>query len=574
VNPRLDVAARAAALRRVKDQIIDVVVIGGGITGVGTALDAASRGLSVALFEAGDLAGGTSSRSGKVFHGGLRYLERLNFSLVREALTERDLMVDRLCPHLVSPEPFLFPFTRCWERPYVGAGVLLYDLLRLGGPRSVPGHRHLTRRDVLREMPALQPARITGGVRYHDVRVDDARHTLTVARTAAGLGATVLTRARVVGLVWDAGRVAGVRVRDLVPDSTPRTGPSTASGAEFVVRAHAVVNAAGVWAEQVQALAGPPTISVTAAKGTHLVVPGDRIDSRTGLVAKTHDSVFIIRRWFDHWVIGTTDTRWHHGPDDPAPTRTDVEYLLRQANRWLRRALRREDVTGVYAGLRPLVSGKAATTAALPRDHVVVTGPPGMVTVVGGKYTTYRLMARDAVDACVPWLGGVPPSPTHRLPILGAAGYVALRNQCRALAAESGLSERWVTHLLGRYGTLVTDLLDLIAERPDLARPVPGASRYLAAELHYAASHEGALHLEDVLVRRTRIFMETSDGGLPAASYAARVVGDVLGWTDVRRKEEVERYRLEREADRRAAAALTDHEAVAVRRSVRRAAAP
>lgn len=576
MNPRLDVAARAAALRRVRDQIIDVVVIGGGITGVGTALDAASRGLSVALFEAGDLAGGTSSRSGKVFHGGLRYLERLNFSLVREALTERDLMVDRLCPHLVSPEPFLFPFTRRWERPYVGAGVLLYDLLRLGGPRSVPGHHHLTRRDVLREMPALQPARITGGVRYHDVRVDDARHTLTVARTAAALGATVLTRARVVGLVWDAGRVAGVRVRDLVPDSTARSGPAappTTSGTEFVVRAHAVVNAAGVWAEQVQALAGPPTISVTAAKGTHLVVPGDRIDSRTGLIAKTRDSVFIIRRWFDHWVIGTTDTRWHHGPDDPAPTRTDVEYLLRQANRWLRRALRREDVTGVYAGLRPLVSGKAATTAALPRDHVVVTGPPGMVTVVGGKYTTYRLMARDAVDACIPWLGGVPPSPTHRLPILGAAGYVALRNQCRALAAESGLSERWVMHLLSRYGTLVTDLLDLIAERPDLARPVPGAARYLAAELHYAASHEGALHLEDVLVRRTRIFMETSDGGLPAAPYAARVVGDVLGWNDVRREEEVERYRLEREADRRAAAALTDEDAVAARRSVRRAGA-
>jgi glycerol-3-phosphate dehydrogenase len=195
-----------------------------------------------------------------------------------------------------------------------------------------------------------------------------------------------------------------------------------------------------------------------------------------------------------------------------------------------------------------------------------------MVTVVGGKYTTYRLMARDAVDACVPWLGGVPPSPTHRLPILGADGYLVLRNQCRALAAESGLSERRVMHLLGRYGTLATDLLDLIAERPDLARPVPGAPRYLAAELHYAASHEGALHLEDVLVRRTRIFMETSDGGLPAAPYAARVVGDVLGWDDVRRKDEVERYRLEREADRRAATVLTDHEAVAARRSVRRAA--
>jgi glycerol-3-phosphate dehydrogenase len=572
VNSRLSVAGRAVTLRRVTQRSFDVVVIGGGITGVGTALDAASRGLSVALFEAGDLAGGTSSRSGKVFHGGLRYLEHLNFSLVREALTERDLMVERLCPHLASPEPFLFPFARRWERPYVGVGVLLYDLLRCPGTRSVPGHRHLTRRGVLREMPALHPGRITGGVRYHDVRVDDARHTLTVARTAVGLGALILTRARVVGLTWDTGRVAGVRVRNLAP------GPPTPSGTEFTVRARAVVNATGVWAEQVQALAGRPSISVTAAKGSHLVVPGDRIDARAGLVAKTHDSVFIIRRWFDHWVIGTTDTRWDHGPDDPAATRTDVEYLLGEANRWLRRPLRTDDVTAVYAGLRPLVSGKATVTAALSRDHVVVTGPPGMVTVVGGKYTTYRLMARDAVDGCVPWLrrraGGVPPSPTHRLPILGAAGYEALRDQRRALAVESGLSERWVTHLLGRYGSLVTDLLDLIAERPDLARPVPNAPGYLAAELHYAASHEGALHLDDVLVRRTRIFMESFEGGLPAASYAAGVVGDVLGWDDVRRKEEVERYRVEREADRRAAAALTDQEAVTVRRSVRRAASP
>jgi glycerol-3-phosphate dehydrogenase len=562
VSSRLDPAVRAGALRRAAERTFDVVVIGGGITGAGTALDAVSRGLSVVLLEAGDLAGGTSSRSGKVFHGGLRYLEQLNFSLVRQALTERDLMVDRLCPHLVSPEPFLFPFTRRWERPYVGAGVLLYDLLRLGGVRSVAGHRHLTRRGVLREMPALRPDRVTGGVLYHDVRVDDARHTVTVARTAAGLGALVLTRAPVVGLVWDAGRIVGVRVRD------------AETGREFSIRGCAVVNAAGVWAERVQALAGTPDISVTVAKGTHLVVPGDRIDSRAGLIAKTYDSVFIIRRWFDHWLVGTTDTRWDHGPDDPAATRADVDYLLGQANRWLRTPLRPDDVVGVYAGLRPLVSGRAAGTAALSRDHVVVTGPPGMVTVVGGKYTTYRLMARDAVDACLRWLdsgaGDVPASATDRLPILGAAGYEALRNQCRRLAAESGLDERWITHLLGRYGSLITDLLDLIADRPELGRPVPGAPGYLAAELHYAASHEAAMDLDDVLVRRSRIFMETPDHGVAAASCAAGVVGDVLGWDDVRRKEEVERYRVEREADRRAAAVATDREAVAVRQSIRR----
>jgi glycerol-3-phosphate dehydrogenase len=564
-------------LRRIAERTFDLVVIGGGITGVGTALDAVSRGLSVALLEAGDLAGGTSSRSGKVFHGGLRYLEQLNFSLVRQALTERDLMVDRLCPHLVSPEPFLFPFTRRWERPYVGAGVLLYDLLRLRGTRSVPGHRHLTRRGVLRQMPALHPGRITGGVRYHDVRVDDARHTLTVARTAAGLGAQVLTRMQVVGMLWDGDRIAGVRARDVSASAPASAGSWPADvglpAAEFPVRARCVVNAAGVWAEQVQALAGRPSISVTVAKGIHLVVPGDRIDSRTGLIARTPDSVFILRRWFDHWLLGTTDTRWEHGPADPAATRSDVDYLLGQANRWLRAPLGAGDVVGIYAGLRPLVSGPAAVTAALSRDHVVVSGPPGMVTVVGGKYTTYRLMARDAVDACARWLGRLPVSGTEWLPILGAAGHDVLRGQRSSLAAESGVDEWWIGRLLGRYGSLTTDLLDLIADRPELGRPVPGATGYLAAELHYAASHEAAMTLEDALVRRTRIFMETRDRGLAAARHAAGVVGEVLGWDETRRDEEVVRYRLEREADRRAAAALTDQEAVTARRAVRGTAA-
>ncbi len=549
---------RAGALRKLAQRTFDVVVVGGGVTGVGTALDAVSRGLSVALLEAGDLANGTSSRSGKVFHGGLRYLEQLNFSLVREALKERDLMVDRLCPHLVSPEKFMYPFTHRWERPYVGAGVLLYDLLRLTGTRSVKGHRHLTRGGVLRESPALRPDHITGGVQYYDVRVDDARHTMTVARTAAALGAQIASRARVTAVTRDGGRVTGVRAQDME------------TGETVTVRGRSVVNAAGVWAEQVQAMAGEPNIGVTAAKGIHLVVPADRIDSRTGLIVKTDDSVFIIRRWFDYWLMGTTDTKWDYERDDPAATKADVEYLLGHANRWLRTPLTAGDVVGVYAGLRPLVSGKGASTAALSRDHAVVAGPPGMFTVVGGKYTTYRIMARDAVDACAGVLGReVPGSVTERLPLLGAAGYHALRNQAPALAAESGLAADRIGHLLGRYGDQTPDLLDLIAERPSLAEPVPGAPGYLAAELHYAASHEGALHLDDVLVRRTRIFMETPDQGVAAAGFAAGVVGDVLGWDDVRRKHEVEAYRHDREADRRAAAALTDGDAVAARQAAR-----
>ncbi|ADD43717.1 glycerol-3-phosphate dehydrogenase/oxidase [Stackebrandtia nassauensis] len=560
---RFDPRRRADTIAELSDREFDLIVIGGGITGVGTALDAVSRGLSVALLEAGDLAAGTSSRSGKVFHGGLRYLQQLNFSLVREALKERDLMVDRLCPHLVSPELFTFPFTRRWQRPYVGAGVLLYDLLRLTGTRSVGGHRHLSRKGVLRKLPGLKPKPLTGGVSYYDVRVDDARHTMTVARTAAGLGARIVTRAEVTGIVRDGETVIGVVVRDKENDT------------EFTVRGRSVVSATGVWAEGVQALAGESSIAVTAAKGIHLVVPADRIDADSGLIAQTDDSVFIIRRWFDYWLMGTTDTAWDHERDDPAATGADVDYLLAQANRWLKRPLSREDVVGVYAGLRPLVSGRKGATAALSRDHTVMAGPRGMFTVVGGKYTTYRIMARDAVNAAVGHLGSdTPDSATDKLPILGADGYRALRNQRLALAAEAGLDPEWIDHLLGRYGTLVLDLLELMAERPELAKPVEGAPKYLAAELYYAASHEGALHLDDVLVRRTRIFMETPDHGEAAAVHAAAIVGEVLGWDERRQADEVERYRLEREADRRAVDALTDDDAMTARRSARAEAKP
>ncbi|MGW5361282.1 glycerol-3-phosphate dehydrogenase/oxidase [Actinopolymorpha pittospori] len=554
----LSATRRREEIAGLGDREVDMVVVGGGVTGAGVALDATSRGLSVVLVEADDLASGTSSRSGKIFHGGLRYLEQLNFGLVREALLERDLMVERLCPHLVQPEPFMFPFTRRWQRPYVGAGVALYDVFRLSGPRSVPGHRHLSRRAALAEMPELRPEGITGAVQYHDVRVDDARHTMTLARTAASLGATVLTRARVVGMLRDGERVVGVRVHDLE------------EGGHADLTARVVVNAAGIWADEVQSLGGQQTITVRPAKGVHLVVPGDRIESRTGLIARTKDSVFIIRRWFDYWLMGTTDTLWDHDRAHPLASAEDVDYLLGHANRWLRRPISSADVLGVYAGLRPLLASAvgrggaagAKTTAALRRDHTVVEGPPGMITVVGGKYTTYRLMARDAVDAASRPLGrALPPSTTERLPLLGASGYDALRHQRDRLAREAGVSPGDVDHLLGRYGDLTPDVLDLAVEQPDLARPLPGAPRYLSAEIAYAARSEGALHLVDVLARRTRIFMETADRGTAAAPEAARVLGEVLGWDEARRAEEVAAYAQMVDAERRAATMPTDVEA-------------
>lgn len=541
----LSAAQRQAALDGLEGRTYDVVVIGGGVTGAGTALDAVSRGLSVLLVEAADLASGTSSRSGKIFHGGLRYLEQLNFRLVREALVERDLMVRTLCPYLVEPVPFLIPFTHRWERPYIGAGVALYDLLRLTGSRSVRGHRHLTRRGALREMPDLRPD-ITGAAQYYDVRVDDARHTLQVARTAAGLGATVLTRTPVVAMTRTDGVVSGVRIRD------------EESGRTYEIRCRVVINAAGVWADRVQALAGEQSIDVTPAKGIHLMVPGDRIRSRTGLVARTSDSVFIIRRWFDSWLLGTTDTRWEYDRSAPVASQADVDYLLGHANRWLRRPLSRSDVVGIFAGLRPLVSGRGSSTAALRRDHAVIKGPPGLVTIVGGKYTTYRLMARDVVNAAAPW--AVPPSPTGDLPLIGAGGFAAMRNQREAMARESGLPLTRVDHLLGRYGTETPALLDLVADRPSWGEPLVGD--YLAAEVAYAVQEEGALHLDDVLLRRTRAALENGDRALSAAPAVTDLMGGLLGWNDQRRKEELERYRLWAEAEDAASFAANDAAAV------------
>lgn len=523
---------RANALANIDRTSFDVVVIGGGVTGAGVALDAASRGLSVALFEANDFAHGTSSRSGKIFHGGLRYLEQLNFGLVREALVERDRMVAELCPHLVEPIPFLIPFTRHWERPYIGTGVALYDLLRLTGPRSVRGHRHFTRKSVLRQMPALRPDRVTGGVRFYDVRVDDARHTMTVARTAASRGATVLTRTPVVGMVRDGGRVRGVRIRD------------AESSREIDIRAQVVVNATGVWADRVQALAGEQTIDITPSKGIHLMVPGNRIESSTGLIARAADSLLITRKWFGHWLIGTTDTKWDLPPDNPVALQDDVDFLLREANRWLRRQLTYDDLVGVYAGLRPLVTGRGATTSALRRDHAVLPGPPGLITVVGGKYTTYRVMARDTVDAAAKMLDRpVEKSRTEHLPLLGADGYPALREQRSTLASDAGIAERWINHLLGRYGSDVLGLLDLITDNPDLGKPLDGAPGYLAAEVVYALAHEGARGVDDVLMRRTRAVIETPDHGATAAGHVADLAGKFLGWDDERQAIEVEKYR-------------------------------
>jgi len=530
---------RESALAALAGGELDVLVVGGGVVGSGSALDAATRGLSVGLVEARDLASGTSSRSSKLIHGGLRYLEMLDFGLVREALRERGLILSRLAPHLARPVKFLYPLQhRGWERLYAGAGVTLYDTMALGG--GLPHHRHLTRHGALRACPALRKDALVGALQYYDAQLDDARHTMFLARTAAAYGAHVASRAEVVGFLREGERVTGVKVHDLEHDRT------------FDVRAQQVINATGVWTDDTQALVGERgQFHVRASKGIHLVVPRDRIQSSTGLILRTATSVLFVIPWGRHWIIGTTDTDWALDKAHPAASSTDIGYLLDEVNKVLARPLSREDVQGVYAGLRPLLSGESESTSKLSREHTVASPVPGLVVVAGGKYTTYRVMAGDAVDAAVHGLGrSVPPSVTERVPLLGAEGYPALWNRRRLLAAESGLHVARVEHLLGRYGSLIHEVLDLVAADPELGRPLDGADDYLRAEIVYAASHEGARHLEDALTRRTRISIETFDRGVAAAEPAAELLAGVLGWTSEQTAREVEHYRVRVAAER------------------------
>jgi glycerol-3-phosphate dehydrogenase len=536
---KLGPEAREETWRRLGAETFDLVVIGGGVVGAGTALDAATRGLRVALVEARDLASGTSSRSSKLFHGGLRYLEQLEFGLVREALRERELMLTRIAPHLVKPVSFLYPLThRVWERPYTAAGLFLYDTM--GGARSVPGQKHLTRAGALRMVPALKRDALIGGIRYYDSQADDARHTMTVARTAAHYGAVVRTSTQVVEFLREADRVSGVRVRDVE------------DGREAEVHANAVINCTGVWTDELQRLSGSRgRFRVQASKGVHIVVPRDRIVSESGLILRTEKSVLFVIPWRNHWIVGTTDTEWNLDLAHPAATKHDIDYLLEHVNSVLATPLTHDDIEGVYAGLRPLLAGESEETSKLSREHAVARVAPGLVAIAGGKYTTYRVMAADAVDAAAVDLPGrLQPSITDKVPLLGADGYHALVNQADHLAAEHGLHPYRVRHLLDRYGSLVHEVLALAEGRPELLKPIERAPDYLGVEAVYAASHEGALHLEDVLARRTRISIEYPHRGVDCAEQVARMVAGTLGWSEETIAHEVEVYNARVTAER------------------------
>ncbi len=516
-----------------KNDEFDILVIGGGINGAGIDLDAASRGLKVALVEMSDFAGGTSSKSSKLIHGGLRYLEQYDFKLVREALQERELMVTTLAPHLVKPVSFLYPLHEKFkERTYVGAGMALYDALR-GFKRALPWHKHISQKELSEVAPSLRLDLITGGYQYFDAQVDDARHTMMIARTAAKYGAIITTRTSCKSLIREGRKVQGAVIVD------------TESGEEITVKAKCTIMAAGVWTDSLYDSFGiKPGYRVRMSKGAHIVVPGSAIKSNTGVIIKTELSVLFIIPWGDKWIVGTTDTDYNDDPAAPLATREDVNYILTQANRVLEPKLDKSQVIGVFAGLRPLVSSDPdSATTELSREHVVDHPVPGFVTIAGGKYTTYRVMSEDAVDSAVSDLMRiVPDSCTEGLAIIGADGYSVLLNKADDLASDYGVSSSTILHLLERYGSLFHEVLEPAILDKNWSKPIVESLPYLRAEILYAVTHEGARSIDDVLSRRTRISFEASDQGTSAVEEVGEIISKVLGWNKTQTQASIDEY--------------------------------
>jgi glycerol-3-phosphate dehydrogenase len=526
---------RADTLARLAATPVDVLVVGGGITGAGVAHDAAARGLAVALVERDDLAAGTSSRSSRLVHGGVRYLEHGWLHLVFEASRERRRLLDN-APHLVRPLGFTWPVydgqrLAKWE---VGAGLLLYDVLALY--RNVGTHKRLSRARVLATEPALRADGLVGGAQYWDAATDDARLTLAAARAAESHGAAVVTQAEVVALTWDAGRVAGAVVRD------------RETGREWPVRANVVVNATGPWTHKVLRLeraAAPPAVRGT--KGVHITVPRARLGNR-GAVTLLHpddERVMFALPAGDHAILGTTDTRTEAPPDQVRADRADVRYLLTAANHWFPAArLTDDDVISAWAGIRPLI---AAAGGAAPsdqsREHEVAVGLGGVITVSGGKLTTFRAMAEEVVDVACERLGRAAPSTTARAPLPGGTGLDRIRELAAAvpLVGDAAVAAR----LVHAHGTAWRDVWALGDADPTLRARITPESPAILAEAVWAARHEHARAVADVLVRRTQVAYDARDHGVGAAATVAGVMAPELRWDAVARAAAVERYHAE-----------------------------
>jgi glycerol-3-phosphate dehydrogenase len=494
-----------ASLRDLGTGHSDLLVIGGGITGAGIARDAALRGLRVALVEARDFGSGTSSRSSRLIHGGLRYLEQGQLHLVLESLRERAVL-RRLAPHLVRPLGFVLPFFRSDRVPGWKArlGLTLYDLL--AGRGNVRRHQTLGKRALLEIEPLLREPELTGGALYYDAQCDDARLTLAVIRAAAEAGARVANYTRVTALRRDGGRVSAAHVRDEL------------TGEEAEIYARIVLNAAGPWSDAIRRLEDPAAAPLLRpTKGTHIVVPQARIGNRHAIIftSPLDRRVMFILPWEQWSYIGTTDTDAAPDPDAVVPDQADLIYLLRSANALFPAArLNEEDVVASWAGLRPLLAADHDSSPSLvSREHRIVRGPFGMLTIAGGKLTTFRLMARDMVDRALRELGQRHGTGRARSDHVPFPGGTAPADGFRAEGLELGLSEPTVTHLLKQYGAETPALYSLCRQHPELTRPLHPGHPAIAAQVVFAAQREFACTPEDVLSRRIHLDRETQDRG-------------------------------------------------------------
>jgi len=529
---------RAGALGRLADEEFDVLVVGGGITGAGCALDAASRGFSTALVERHDFASGTSSKSSKLVHGGIRYLQQREIRLVYENLRERQLALEN-APHLVRVLPFLIPILtrdglidRRVARA-LGAALWMYDVT--GGWRIRKRHERITTEEALGYMPTLRRDHVASAYIYYDCRADDARLTLAIARTAAAHGAALASYAPVTTLLKDNdGMLRGARV--------------AADGRELEVRARVVVNATGVWSDDVRTMdEGTHPESIRPAKGIHITVPWSKVRNDIAAIVpvpKDRRSVFVIP-WGDTTYVGTTDTDYDGPLDDPQCTSDDIDYLLRALNSAIAEPVVAADVVGTWAGLRPLLRTAAnERTADLSRHHGVGVSTSGLITINGGKLTTYRRMAADTIDQAARIVGRRARSRTKHVTIVGGDGFEA---------PDGGVEPSLHEHLAGRFGTEASAVLDLVEADPDLGHPLVPGLPYVRAEAIHAVRHEMAHTLDDVLSRRTRARLLARDASAAAAETVASLLAPELGWNEAEVSRQVTAYRAAVERERSAA---------------------
>ena len=526
--------ARATDIAALTSETWDVVIVGGGIVGSGALLDAASRGMRAALIEQDDIAAGTSSRSSRLIHGGLRYLEHFRFGLVRQALAERERLL-QLAPHLVSIEPLLFPIYGIpfLSKAFYDAGLTLYDIL---GARHDGGwHRRLSKAATLELAPTLRQEGLRGGLVYHDGVEDDARYTLAVARTATAAGAVAVTRVRATGLRTDprSGVLSALLATDLM----------TGTGLE--IRTKAVVDATGVWAAEADHPFRGGSMTILPSRGAHLVVPRERIPNQMGLTIRVPGKIVFLVPWPDHWLIGTTDAPFEGPAERPAAGDWEIQHLLDTVNATMDVNLTRADVVGTYAGLRPLIAPSDGSTVKASREHRVTVDRSGVVRIGGGKYTTYRVMASDVIDAV---LGAAEtkarPSRTGDWRLIGAADAgvrARIVAELMTIPAIAALGPEVAIRLVARHGTEAPGVVALGADL-GLLRPLVEGRVFLEAEIAWAVRHESALSLDDALSRRTRLTQELPDRGASVAPRVAEIMGAELGWGETRQAREGETF--------------------------------